>query len=132
MGSSQTVSVSDFGGAISAALRDYTVEVQQKIAKAVDDTAKETRDILKTTSPVATPDVHGYAKGWKVRYNFKDNRANAIIHAGENYRLVHLLEKGHAKRGGGRVAGIPHVSLAEGWAVQQLMNRIEDAVRSAR
>ena len=51
------------------------------------------------------------------------------VYSPTRYMLAHLLEKGHAKRGGGRVAGKPHIAPAEAAGVKQLESLIEKALK---
>ena len=43
--------------------------------------------------------------------------------------LSHLLENGHAKRGGGRVQAIPHIKPAEQAGIEKLEEDIERALK---
>ena len=51
-----------------------------------------------------------------------------VVHSKDRYQLSHLLENGHAKRGGGRVAAIPHIAPAEQEGVELLQSLIKNAL----
>lgn len=104
----------------------YREEVAEAVSKAVKETAKQTAAELRTTSPEREGD---YKKRWtykrdaklKGRYKF-----NMVVYSKKpSYRITHLLEHGHAKRNGGRVDGIPHISIAEKHAKEILMERLK-------
>ena len=128
---STTVPIDGLADAIVRELKVYTESVKTGVREAIYTTATETRDVLRSTSPKGTPDVHGYAKGWTVKKVNGANFTEAFVHAGKNYPLVHLLEKGHARRGGGRVAPIVRVAPAEAAAITKLEQRIKTVVEGA-
>lgn len=51
------------------------------------------------------------------------------VHSRNRYQLAHLLEFGHAKRGGGRVAARPHIAVAEEAGIEELEQLIERSLR---
>lgn len=99
--------------AVMAELNEYEKLVADDgLRSAIDNTAKEAVDILHSTSPKRTGD---YAKSWAIEKGSKDRgRYNVTVYAeAPEYRLTHLLEKGHAKVNGGRVRAIPHIADVE-------------------
>ena len=67
-----------------------------------------------------------YAKSWAVKKTKETaNALEVTVHSKNRYMLTHLLENGHAKRGGGRVAAIPHIAPAEETAIKSLEQNIE-------
>ena len=52
------------------------------------------------------------------------------VHSKNRYQIAHLLEHGHAKRGGGRVAARPHIAPAEENGIRQLEEEIERGIRN--
>jgi CubicO group peptidase (beta-lactamase class C family) len=116
-------SIGDLSNQIARELQRYANVVAEDVDTAVEDVANELVDDLKETSPELTGD---YRKGWRV----KNVRGVRIVHNKTNYQLTHLLEKGHAKVGGGRVPAKVHIEPAEGRAIDELVNRITQAVSS--
>jgi hypothetical protein len=107
---------------IANALSEYTAEVTEELEEAKKEVSKEGAKTLKRTSPKDTGD---YAKGWRAK-----KVGNAwVIHNAKKPQLTHLLEKGHAKRGGGRVSGQPHIEPVEQDVIKEFENRVERAIR---
>lgn len=107
---------------ITKALKTYTREVTEGMEEAKKEVAKEGVKELKNTSPKDTGD---YAKGWRVK---KVGNAQ-IIHNATDYQLTHLLEKGHAKRGGGRVPPKIHIAPVEQKAIEEFEKRVEKVIK---
>lgn len=115
-------SINSLAGEIARALQEYTTEVEEGLEKVKVEVAKKTAETLKQTSPKLTGD---YAKGWAIK---KVGTAQ-VVHNRTNYQLTHLLEKGHAKRGGGRVSAIPHIAPAEELAIEEFESEVERVIR---
>ena len=52
-----------------------------------------------------------------------------VVHSKKQYRLTHLLEFGHAKRGGGRTKAQPHIAPAEKAGFDLLLSEVEKGVK---
>lgn len=110
---------------IMEGLEEYKDLSTDAMKEAVEKTAKDVKKEIQSKAPVRTGK---YKKSWKVTKT--DENAEKLVmtvHAGR-YQLTHLLEHGHAKRGGGRVAAIPHIAPAESDGVKELEDEITDAL----
>lgn len=109
------VTIDQLANEIANVVREYTEEVSEAIAKKTEEVAAQVLKELKTNYPYTEHfNQHGYTSGWKItkKDDKNDRRVTRIIWNKKFYRLVHLLEFGHAKRGGGRVKAYPHVQPA--------------------
>lgn len=101
---------------IANTLAKFTDEVKEELEQAADEVTSESIETLKKTSPKRK---NRYAKSWVK----KKTPQGYIIH-NKRYYLTHLLENGHAKRGGGRVAGIKHIEPVEQQAVETFEQKV--------
>ena len=63
----------------------------------------------------------GYSKGWRSKVEEGIGAGStAVIYNAKKPGLTHLLEKGHEKRDGGFVRGIPHIEPAFRQAAEEL------------
>ncbi len=93
----------------------------------VKSAVKKASNTVKKEASANAPSRSGkYKKGFKVtKQKETANSLIMIVHNKDRYQLAHLLEKGHAKRGGGRVRAIPHIGPAEEEGVKQLEQEIQ-------
>jgi len=113
------IKVDELAGEIVLAIQAYTEDVSEAIDQAARDTAKAMAQDLRETSP---KDTGEYAKGWTHR---KEAPGSYRVYNKKKPQLTHLLEHGHAKAGGGRVEGIPHIKPAEDRYVPEFEKKVQ-------
>lgn len=109
MASSRPVDADAFGSELSSLLGSMVDAVVDGVKPAVQKGAKVARDEWRANAPVRTG---AYAKS--ITYRVKGSGADVTAEIGSSTLpgLPHLLEKGHAKVGGGRVAARVHIAPA--------------------
>ena len=114
--------------AIMEGLTEYANLATDDMKKAVKKAGNSVKKEIQQNAP---SDTGTYAKSWAVK-NTKEtsNSLEVTVHSKNRYQLAHLLEHGHAKRGGGRVAGKAHIAPAEENAVRQLEEEIERSLQN--
>lgn len=119
--------VDKLAGEVAAMLEAYTDEVTEAVKAECETVADECLKEIRAASPVKTGK---YKKGWKkkVEYEGKEDIRIRVYNA-KYPGLTHLLEKGHAKANGGRVAAIPHIEPAEQHAAEKLVNKVKVKIR---
>lgn len=70
-----------------------------------------------------------YASGWASKVEDSRLGAKAILYNAKVPGLPHLLEHGHAKRGGGRVAGRIHIAPVEEELDRMFTSELEAGLR---
>ena len=121
----RTVQIRDLADAIMDTLEEYSELATKDLKQAVRDAGETVRKEIRTNAPKDTGD---YAKSWAVKKMKETSSSLTVaVHSGNRYQLAHLLEFGHAKRGGGRVAARPHIASAE----QKGMEYLEEEIRKA-
>ncbi|MCU5207241.1 HK97 gp10 family phage protein [Bacillus cereus group sp. Bc252] len=112
--------MNDFAGDLARELQRYANVVEEELTNAQEDVADIAVDKLRQNSPKKTG---GYRKGWR-----KKKEDNGVVIHNTQGQLTHLLEKGHAKVGGGRVPGQVHIRPVEEYVINELPRQIERAL----
>ena len=119
-------SIDNLADEIMKGLTEYAELTNENMKKAVRKTATSVKKEISSKAPKKTG---SYAKSWTAKKTKENSHSlEMTVHSKNKYQLAHLLEHGHAKRGGGRVAGKPHIAPAEENGVQMLENLIEEAL----
>lgn len=107
---------------VMGAMQEYVDIASEDLKEAVKETADDVKKDIKSAAPVKTGK---YKKSWKSKtVSESAEKIDIVVYAGK-YQISHLLENGHAKRGGGRAAGIPHIKPAEEKGAEELVRKIK-------
>lgn len=111
----------DFAETVQAYLAKYSAGATEVLEEAIKEVSKESVKKLKSTSPKRKGK---YGKSWAQQVETGRLKVGAVVYAKKpEYRLTHLLEKGHAKRGGGRVDARVHIEPVNDWAQEEAIDR---------
>ena len=119
---SRKVSIDGLADAIMTELNEYKDLSTEDMKKDVRKAAQTVKKDIQANAPRKSGK---YAKSWSVKTDKETNETLVlVVHSKTKYQLAHLLEKGHAKRGGGRTAAHPHIAPAEEHGMEELENSI--------
>lgn len=122
------VSIDQMASVIMDGLKEYTDLATDDLKAAVKKTGNEVRKQIQSTAPKASGK---YSKSWSVKTTKESsNGMEVTVYSRNRYQLAHLLEFGHAKRGGGRVAARPHIAAAEQAGIESFEQAIERSLRN--
>lgn len=124
---SRTVSVDELASAINEGLQEYATLAAAGVKSAVRKSAKTVKEQIEAGAPTRTGH---YKSSWVATKQEESSQSlQMVVHSKDRHQLAHLLENGHAKRGGGRVAGRPHIAPAEQMGEELLQSLIEKALK---
>lgn len=123
---SRKITADNLGEAIAEILEEYGDEVQKDMDDVVKNVGKAGVKAIKSASGVFGG-TGKYRKGWTSQIDSERYGSTVTIY-NRTPGLPHLLENGHAKRGGGRVPGKTHIAPVEQELIKQFEEQIEKAV----
>ena len=120
------VTVDNLAAEIMKGLTEYKDLATADMKTAVRKAGKSVKKDIQANAPKKTG---AYSKSWTVKTTKETSESLELtVHSPKKYQLAHLLEKVHAKRGGGRTKAIPHIAPAEEKAVKDLEADIKRAL----
>ena len=124
---SRRVSVDEMADAIMEELTKYSDLASDELKAAVKSTAQSVRKDIQASAPSRTGK---YKQSWSVKTMKETSESiDLVVHSRNRYQLAHLLEHGHAKRGGGRTQARPHIAPAEQAGNEKLVKTIEQKLK---
>ena len=121
------VAIDQLANEIMAGLEEYAEIATESVKEAVKKSGQPVRKEIRANAP---KDTKAYQKSWSVKKERETaTQLHLIVHSRNRYQLAHLLEHGHAKRGGGRVKGQPHILPAQEVGMRQLESDIEKELK---
>lgn len=120
---SDRVKIDGMAAAIMKGVEEYAEVATSDLKASVRKAGSNVRKDIQANAPKKTG---AYSKSWSVKTTKEtSNTLELTVYSPKKYQLAHLLEYGHAKRGGGRTKAQPHIAPAEEAAISQLERDIK-------
>ena len=121
------IQIDQLAEAVNEQLEEYNKLSAEVVKTAVTKAGNAVKKDIGANAPVKTG---RYAKSWRTKKTKESStELEVTVYSPSRYMLAHLLENGHAKRGGGRVRAIPHIAPAQDHAEQEIERELERTLR---
>lgn len=114
-----------FAADVQKILSEYAGSVKENLDEVTKAVAKKGAQAVRRAAAGAVGGSGKYARGWTSKVEVGRLGVSGVIY-NKTPGLPHLLEYGHANRGGGRTPGRPHIAPAE----EQIVKEYEEEVKS--
>lgn len=118
----KTVSIDGIAAAVMEELNNYSTLQTQSMKRSVQKVATNVKKQISAKAPARTG---SYKSSWATRKTIDTPTELEITVYSKKGYLPHLLEHGHALRGGGRASAQEHIKPAE----QEGMKELESEIR---
>lgn len=120
--------VEQFRASIGKALQEYADSVTDDVKALSRTFAQKGAQAVKNASASTFGGTGKYARGWS--YQMEETRLSAqgVIYNKDAPGLPHLLEHGHANRGGGRTPGRAHIAPVEAEIIDQFERAVKGSI----
>lgn len=112
---------------ISKILEEYGEQITENLDEVTIKVGKAGVTALRNESKETFGGTGKYAKGWKSETQTTRLGTSVVIY-NTTPGLPHLLEHGHAKRNGGRVAGREHIAPVEGKIIKEYETEVAESI----
>lgn len=128
---SRVININQLGDAIAEELTLYHDNVISGIKAEAKKHMKQLVSETKSTAPVGNRSKHYKDSITSKKLEETDRSLTMVWYVkGSDYRLSHLLEKGHALRNGGRTAGTHFIQNATDPILESYLNAIEEVIKN--
>ena len=122
------IQIDQLAEAVNEQLEEYSRLSSEVVKTAVTKAGNSVKKDIGANAPKRTGK---YAKSWRTKKTRETStELEVTVYSPTRYMLAHLLEHGHAKRGGGRTRAFPHIAPAEEAAEEGLLRDIERGLKN--
>ena len=121
------ITIDQFASSIHDILEKYGDEINENMDEAVKAVSRKGAQAVKSAAS-STFNGNKYASGWTSKTETGRTSSQGTIYNRTVPGLPHLLENGHAMRGGGRVAGRPHIKPVEEKIIQEFEQEVRKSI----
>lgn len=128
---SRTIGVNELGEAISRELKLYSENVVGGLKKTAKSSMSSLVKATKATAPVGARAKHyrDSISSKKTTESYREIEYQWYVR-GSDYRLSHLLEKGHANRDGSRTSGTHFIQKASEPILEEYIRKVEEIIEN--